>query len=507
MHKNLVNDQSSALRKFPHQTRGSVMVISILSVAVLMLVGAATLSIVSRRLNVTVQSTHWNAALAQTETGFALARAALMQSESNPTAAWAAWGPLKTDTASGTQYYERKVVDPADSSRTVIVQADKRTLAGSPRSWWRVRASGSVGMSSQIALSADKNDLALRRISFGRDWAPLRLFGQATTALSRPTATRVVEAILEPVNPFSYALYARQKIDFEQVTLDSYDSSSTDATLRVPAYPPGSKNQMANIGTNATKGMAIDSKPIGHVFGSVSTNGASMLQWQTRATGEYRTDRYVELPSVTAYTPRVTFQETISAGKSITVPASATSWATAYEVRWTGDMTLSKTNTLTFKNNQGGTHAIVQVNGNMDVSSGSSALMIENGVKVKFIVNGNITLRDTAIGLPSDKATDFRVYGMPLDPATVPPSTGKKVAKTSVRTAQLDGGVIVALYAPDHDVFVAKNNVTSIGAVVGRNVDFKGNPQTRFVYDEALAVDEPATDYRIVSWMEDIPMR
>jgi hypothetical protein len=260
------------------------------------------------------------------------------------------------------------------------------------------------------------------------------------------------------------------------------------------------------MGTNATTGMAINSKPQGHVFGNVSTNGASMLQWQTRATGEYRTDRYVELPSVSAVNFRG-IPTTISSGQSLTVPSSATSWATAYEVRWSGDLILNNTKKLTFKANQGGTHVIVQVDGNMDVSSGSAALFIENGVKVKFVVDGNIALRDTAIGLASDKATDFRVYGMPLNRATAPPSTGKKVAQTSVRTVHLDGGVTVALYAPDHDVFVAKNNVVSKGAVVGRNVDFKGNPFTRFVYDEALAEGEPATDYRIVSWVEDIPMR
>jgi hypothetical protein len=253
---------------------------------------------------------------------------------------------------------------------------------------------------------------------------------------------------------------------------------------------------MANMGTNATTGMAINSKPQGHVFGNVSTNGASMLQWQTRATGEYRTDRYVELPSVSAVNFRG-IPTTISSGQSLTVPSSATSWATAYEVRWSGDLILNNTKKLTFKANQGGTHVIVQVDGNMDVSSGSAALFIENGVKVKFVVDGNIALRDTALGLASDKATDFRVYGMPLNRATAPPSTGKKVAQTSVRTVHLDGGVTVALYAPDHDVYVAKNNVVSKGAVVGRNVDFKGNPFTRFVYDEALAEGE----------VEDIPMR
>ncbi|MEA3213667.1 MAG: hypothetical protein QOE70_6724 [Chthoniobacter sp.] len=490
---------------------GSTLIIALTTITVLAVLASTMLAYVGSRLDTAFQATRWQQALSTAEGGVQQTIAALnleatlRESGLDTAAAWTGWQRNLTATVGAKTYtYNQLVSTDADTpERRTIVQVDQigDSVTTGGRHWYRVRSVGTVTLPGNSRISSDVSDVRLRKVGIQSDWARTRLFGAALAALGPRQVSRVVEAILEPQSPFQYALFARNQISYGHMTLDSYDSSDTTTVSRQTPGSDGSKGQMANIGTNATTGTAITSLPLGHVYGSATTNGASVQSWQTQVSWEYRKDIYVNLPSVTA--PFTTYNQSASpaVATTVNVPASANSWATAWKVDYTGAMNPTAAKKVTI-NNAGGNYVIFYVHGNMGVSNGNNVLVIPNGVKAKFYVDGNIAVGGSSVSLPSKKPGDFIIYGLPPSAGAAAPRGKKAAAAATVRTVSMDEQ-IAAIYAPDHDASAKANNDTMIGSLVARNITIKANPHTQWKFDEALLKEGGDISFKITHWMED----
>jgi hypothetical protein len=494
----------------PKATSGSALVLSLSMITVLAMMIGSALLFLNRKLDVGNQGSRWQIALAAAESGIDSAVSALNQeaqlrlSGTSTAAAWTGWVQNKTFT-SGTAtytYHELVTNDASEPDRRSIVQIDKignLTTTGG-RQWYRVRSMGTTTLPGASHISNDIADGRLRKVALGKDWAANRLFGTAPAVLAPRQVSRVIEAILEPIVPHSFALFGVSSLDFEHTTIDSYDSSDTANTWRTVPGSDGSAGQNGNVGTNAKTGTAIQSKAQGYVWGSGYTNGAAIANWAQRLRWEYLTNVYTPTPSITK-PPFSTSNEIITAGKTITVPSTATSWANAYKVTWNSAMTLGKTNALSLNTSGGARYVIIYVKGDMSVASGNGILSIQNGVRAKFYIDGSIGLRGASVNLPSGKPGDLMIYGMKPGAGATPPPRGKK-SSSSVRTISLDA-TTAAIYAPDHDADIKGINDTFVGSLVARNIQLKANPHTKWHYDEALAAEDDPLGYKIVSWIED----
>lgn len=265
-----------------HAQRGSTLVISLISVAVLLSLGAYAMRLAAQRLATVSQASAWQRAYYLAESGVDIARATLKAASLDPTiwatqtfpcdagtaASWSSTDPAtfpKTCTITLPSTGE-------DNSlvSTVTVTIEKPTGVGTinptgtgTNPAYRVRSQGNLEIPGPVRVSHDKAEINLRKISWLRDWRTGAKVSE-TNPMGGPRATRVVEAVLHGTTPFVAAIIAQESIELKKgkgKLVDSWNSQDADAGQRKYIVPASDKWKGArDVGNIAANGISSDKK-------------------------------------------------------------------------------------------------------------------------------------------------------------------------------------------------------------------------------------------------------
>ena len=475
---------------------GSTMLVALIFLGILMAVGGATFLAVQSRYRQVHQNATWQEALLAAESGIDLAVNEIRKELYAPGTAWTAWsndagasgGIAPALVTAGAEYYTSKVLlrEGEGGQRSyckISVDAPAFLRGPTGEQWYRVRCLGVANIPGGAVVAGDKTDLRLRKFDLRND--------RRTGAPVLPQATRLIEAIVKPVGTFRLALFGISSIDMnnDNIVVDGYDSRDT-AKSTGGFYDPAKRQESGNIATN---GNLIEAGGA-HIYGSAATNGGTVLN-PANVTGPIRDDFYQEVFSVSR--PSVV--------RDAGTPTSITNNTTI--VAKPGDPTqvivshisLSGSNALRISGAADGspTYAQIIVDGAISLS-GNAELVLDPGVYVRIFVRGDADITGNGVTNPNSPL-HLQVYGMDRTKNTdgTPQNPGLlKIAG--------NGGFRGTVYAPDYNVrMVGGGSGDSIfGAFVGWKVSMTGVQAVH--YDEALADGGLISDYKVVSWFEDV---
>lgn len=476
--------------------KGSTILVALMFLGVLMAVGGATFLAVQSRYRQVHQNATWQEALLAAESGIDLAVNEMRKDLYAPDTAWTTWSDDPTTSggtappliSAGASYYTSKVLlregeggQRSYSKISVDAPAFLRDATG--EQWYRVRSLGVANLPGGAVVSGDKTDLRLRKFDLQYD--------RRTGGRVLPQATRLIEAIVKPVGTFRLALFGVKTIDMNNhnIVVDSYDS-------RDPAKSTGGfydvlkRQEKGNIATN---GQLIEAGSA-YIYGSAATNGGAVLN-PTNVTGEIRNDFYQETFSVTrpvvvadAGTP-----SSITASTTIVAKAGTPTQVIVSQINLSGSQTLRITGAAD------GSATYAQIIVNADVSlSGNAGIILSPGVHVRMFVTGDADMTGNGVLNPSSPL-HFQVYGLdrPTNADGSPQSPGLlKVAG--------NGAFRGTVYAPSYNVRLVGggSDDTIFGSFVGWRISMTGVQAVH--YDEALADGGLISDYKVVSWFEDV---
>ena len=475
---------------------GSTMLIALLFLGILMAVGGSTFLVVQNRYRQVHQNATWQEALLAAESGIDLAVNEMRKELYAPGTAWTTWsndpnasgGTAPELIEAGASYYTSKILlrEGEGGQRSyckISVDAPAFLRDSTGEQWYRVRSLGVANISGGAVATGDKTDLRLRKFDLQYD--------RRTGARVLPQATRLIEAIVKPVGTFRLALLGVKKIDMNNlnIVVDSYDSRDP-AKSTAGFYDPLKFQMNANIATN---GNLIEAGSA-HIYGSASTNGGTVLN-SSNVTGDIRTDFYQEIFSVTR--PSVVRD----AGTPTIVSGTTTIAAAAGSPKQVivSSIGLSGSNVLRISGAADGSATYVQiiVDGNVSMS-GNAQVVLDPGVHLRMFVAGDADMTGNGVANPNSPL-NFQLYGLdrPTNPDGSPQTPGlMKVAG--------NGGFRGTVYAPSYNVrMVGGGSSDSIfGSFVGWQVNMTGVQAVH--YDEALGDGGLISDYKVVSWFEDV---
>ncbi len=177
---------------------------------------------------------------------------------------------------------------------------------------------------------------------------------------------------------------------------------------------------------------------------------------------------------------------------SATLNANSTEGASISRYRLSA-VSVSGGQTLTLAGAPDGSPTYIELYVTGDISvSGTSQIILGDGVRAKIYFRGNVDIGGKGVLNPGNQPESLLLYG-------VQPLAGTNPQVT------LDGNgqITAAVYAPDHTVTVngGGNSGHVFGSVVGKTVSMNG--VTNLHYDEALGSSGTINNYQIVSWVED----
>jgi hypothetical protein len=478
-----------------HLQAGSTLLISLIFLGVLMAAGAVTFNAVQNRYRQVHQTATWQEALLAAEAGIDLAVNEMRRDLYDPGNSWAGWGdtPDKTIAADAsdlsTVYYTSKVLLRAGeggqrSFSKIAVDAPSFLQDSSGEQWYRVRSLGIASVPGAGVAAGDKVDLRLRKFDLITD----RRTGKKTS----PQATRLIEAIVKPVGTFRLALFGVKSVDMNNhnIVVDSYDSRDNTKSTN-GFYDVAKRQENGNI---ASDGTLIDAGSA-HIYGSASTNGGSVLN-ASNVTGEIRDDFYQEVFAVTR--PDVNADigtPSIINNATSTIDAKA---GTPLQVI-VSKINLEGQNVLRIRGAADGSRTYAQIIVNGDIkTSGQAQIIVDPGVHVRIFVAGDVDIAGNGI-INTNSPLNLQFYGLDRPTNT----DGSPVDPGEMKIAG-NGGFRGTVYAPTYDVnLVGGGNADSIyGSFVGWTVAMTGVQAVH--YDEALADGGLISDYKVVSWFEDV---
>jgi hypothetical protein len=492
------------------QTRnhGSILVWTVLTIAILSLLAVEALRIVSAKYQNAIQTAAWQESLLGAESGIDLAIVELRKSLfPAPNHAWEGWSATP---GNGVISYGTTTIPNAGlagTPMTVEVNVDAPSSLKDPSNSWqyyRVRTIGTMPLTGPARVNDNKQDTRLRKFTLGFErFTNGILQSRVLTGGEVPRVSRRAEAIVRPVSAFDQAIISRGPLDLtnQDTVVDSYDSRDAAKSTN-GLYDQAKRQQNGDIATNGNLVAAGNA----HIYGDVSTN-AGTVSGAANITGLQRTDFYQDLmiikapswPSVNASPSTVTGTTTINAS------AMKDSAASRYVL---SQISLSGTQTLTIAGaaNGSATYIDIYVPGNISVID-TAKIQINPGVSATIHFGGNVTIAGNGMLNSNNQPADLQLYGIP--PTGNPDQTGDWQGDYSQGPAQQvvtlggNGQISLALYAPSADVTV-NGGLTSghvFGSIVGKSVQLTG--VTNFHYDEALTIAGIAANYKIVSWFED----
>ncbi|MHA3772683.1 DUF7305 domain-containing protein [Verrucomicrobiota bacterium sgz303538] len=485
---------------FLQSKRGSALVMSVTAATVLAGLSAAAFLTLESKYRTVHQAASWKEALFTAEGGVEMAVNEIRKDLQSPGAAFQGW-QRSGDVISG----DGTTQQPIGSSGTVSYSFSSNVLLrsgeGAQRSWaevtvdapaflkdrtgeqwYRIRSRGVAELPGLRPAVNDKQDRALRKFSFFND----RRTGNALTS---PQTARTIEAIAKPVGAFRLALFGIASIDMtdHNIVVDSYDSrdsaKSTNGVYDV--------NKRQDNGDIATNGVLIDAGSA-HIYGDALTNGGSVLN-PANITGEIRDDFFQEVFAVKApaTTPDAGTPSVVNTATTFDAKAGTPS---NYQL---SGISLSGSDVLRIRNTTGGpTYCQIVVTGNIAIS-GNGQIKLDPGVYVRIFVQGDADFSGNGF-LNPNSPLNLQVYGCDRPKAANGTQTFGNLKISG------NGGFCGSVYAPTYNLNLkgGGNADTIFGAFVGNKITLTGVQSVH--YDEALADGGLISDYKIVSWFEDL---
>jgi Putative Ice-binding-like adhesive domain len=472
------------------RSQGSILVWTVMTIAILSLLAAEVIRLVSLKYQSALQTATWQEALLAAESGIDLGIVELRKSlYPAPNHAWDGWNNVP---GNGVVSYGLTTIPNAGlagTPMTIEVNVDAPASFVDPTNGWqyyRIRTVGTMPISGPPRVADNKQDNRLRKLSLRFE----RFTNGVLTAhaISSPQVSRRIEAIVRPVSSFNQAIMSVGTVDLnnQNIVVDSYDS--TDPTKSTNGLYDEAKRQ--ENGDIATDGNLIDAGNA-HIYGDVATNSGTVVG-AANITGEQRDDFYQEpipvgAPTWTSYNSTVT---SVTATTTLTANATSGSSASRYEL---STINLSSSKTLTLAGNPDGSPTYIEIYVTGDISfGGTSQLIIQPGVTAKIYFQGNVDIAGNGILNTNNQPSDLQLFG--IQPAT-----------TDEKHVNLGGNgqIIASVYAPNHDVTINGGGTTGhvFGSVVGSTVTMTG--VTNLHYDEHLGSVGVINSYKIVSWFED----
>jgi hypothetical protein len=478
------------MRAITRHREGSILVWTVMTIAVLSLLAAEVIRLVSLKYQGALQTATWQEALLAAESGIDLGIVELRKSLfPAPNHAWDGWNNTPGD---GVVSYGLTTVPNsglAGTPMTIEVNVDAPAAFVDPHNGWqyyRIRTVGTMPITGGARVTDNKQDNRLRKLSLRFE----RFTNGILTAhsVSAPQVSRRIEAVVRPVSSFNQAILSVGTIDLtnQNIVVDSYDSS--DPTKSTNGLYDVTKRQ--ENGDIATDGDLIEAGNA-HIYGDVATNSGT-VSGAANVTGTERDDFYQEpipvgAPSWASVNSSVT---NVTSTTVITGASISGSSASRYQL---SSINLSGSKTLTLAGNADGSPSYVEIYVTGDISfSGSAQLIVQPGVTAKIYFQGNVDVGGNGILNSNNQPSDLQLFGIqPLN--------------DSARHVNLGGNgqIVASVYAPNHDVTINGGGSDGhvFGSVIGSTVTMTG--VTNLHYDEKLSTLGMINSYKIVSWFED----
>jgi hypothetical protein len=494
--------------------QGNVLICALCTILVISIIGANVLRNCTTRFNVSSsQVRSWKESLFAAEAGGDIAYAEVRKTVLDPTNAFAGW-----DT-SGAKRLSPVTTFGADNLVTsTVVDAFYTDPAGN--AWYRARSRGTApvmgfartGMDDRMG-AGTRGDSLLRKIDFRTDHFIASYgpngdgIGKAEVPVANPQITRRIEQISAPITPFEAAIKAAGTFYGlgSAAFVDSYRSS-------VGPYDPNVKNNPADprYVDSRSGTVEIDTAVAtiqGNIYGNLYTNGGTVTKKTASVSGVIDNNvpfslNTLEMPSsVTwnyvsspnAITPNTVINPPIIDGMPRAgTPSSPNYYLISYFVN-NGDVTV---NPAVINGSPQDTYVILSVTGDIGNNTSSSpTITVPAFVHLKIYFTGNFQTKAENIVNSSGYAGNLQIYAIsPTDPnvqQTINLNSG----------GGSNSGFSAVFYAPAAN-FTINGAPDITGAVVCKN--FYANGNVHWHYDRRLDTEGAATDYRIVSYVEDI---
>ena len=481
-----------------HSTEvGSVLVWTVVVIAILSLIATETLRLVTAKYLNALQTSTWQEALLAAESGIDLAIVELRKSlYPQPNQAWQGWGNPPGNQVTSHELTTVPNAGLNGTPMTIEAYVDAPLQLIDPTNSWqyyRIRTVGTIPITGPARASDNPQDTKLRRLSlrFERFTNGLLVAHPlATDANGNPIAqiSRRIEAIVRPVSSFDQAIMSVGVVDLtnQNIVVDSYDSSDPTKSTN-GLYDPAKRQENGDI---ATDGQLIEAGNA-HIFGDVATN-AGTVSGAANITGVERTDFYQEPIPIGAPSWSATNSSVTSVTGTTTITADATQHSAASRYVLTG-ISLSGSKTLTIAGNPNGTQTYVEIYVTGDISvSGTGQIVIQPGVTATIYFAGNVDITGNGVLNSNNQPGDFMLYGIQ------PPTTASEHVSFGGNSQ-----ITASIYAPGHDVTVngSGTNGHVYGSIVGKTVTMTG--VSNLHHDERLGSTGVINNYKIVSWFED----
>lgn len=500
-------------------TEASVIVWVVLTVAILSLVAAEVLRVVTSKYQNALHTSSWQESLLAAESGIDLGVLELRKSLYPANTAWDPAAGWNTTTSNGVTTRTLSLTPLNGTSMNVDITVDDPPQLLDPSNGWkgyRVRTVGTLPLAGSARADDNKQDTHLRKLSLSME----RFTGNVLQTRSfatgeKPHVSRRTEAILRPLSAFDQAIMSVGTLDLtdQDIVIDSYDSRDPRKSYN-GLYPaaPNDKNADGSVrwqqnGDIATDGQILNAGNA-HVYGDVSTNSGTATG-VANVTGMQRNDFYQDPVPVSAPSWPSTNASITTVNGTTTIPATSTNGARSAYYDTTiaptdaqaaaasryvlSGVILSGTQTLTISGNPDGSVSYVEIYITGDVTAtGNAQVILSPGVKAKIYFSGNFNIAGNGVVNSNNQPGDLLFYGIN------PPDN-------SSRSFQLGGNALLsaAVYAPAYDVQI--NNGGTRGSVYGSFVgkSVKMNGVTDLHYDEALGSGGSVNNFHIASWFED----
>jgi hypothetical protein len=473
---------------------------SILTIAVMSLVVALTLSIVSSKYGTTFQASSWQESLQGAEAGVDIAMAALNTGD------WTGWstqnGTPPRGTPSGgsaaggnpdsTHYnyiYPPALTHVGEGNNSVAICVTVDTgglpLDQNGNQWFRIRSAGTTDVPGPARASSEKLDNRIRKVSLVTD----RVSG-APVSGGKPRVSRYIEVVAQPIGS---NLWARGITLKNQLTMsggsyiDSFDSSDPfKSTNR--QYDQTKRQAHGDIGILDSTGS--DLQNLG-VWGSLSYSGPPVKN-TGGVTGTISTPYSATVNSVSdpVWTPDTSYVGGgVPNGGILT--AGTKSNPRYYKIN--GDLQVAGGQSLHIvqQDTTADNTIYIWITGKL-ATSGSGLITQDANVKVIYYVDGDMEFSGSSFNNQYGVATGLQIFG-------VTPANGT----TRQLTISGGGNFIAAVNAPAYIVKIS-GSASYSGALIGKSIDLSGSGG--FHYDAALAKNggPGASNYAFASWFEDV---
>jgi hypothetical protein len=473
----------------PSREGGSIVLWTLLVIAILSLFATEVLRAVSGRYQVALQSATWQEALVAAESGVDLAVVELRKSlYPAPNHAWDGWNNVPGNGVVSHGLTTVPTAGLAGVPMTIEVNVDAPAQLVDPTTGWqyyRIRTLGSLPLTGPARIGFNKQDNRLRKLTLRVQRLIDDLF---VSESNTPHASRRLEAVVAPISAFNQAIFSVGSLNLnnQNIVVDSYDSSDPNKSTN-GLYDAAKQQDNGNVATDGNLIAAGNA----HIYGDVATN-AGTVTGVSNVTGTQRTDFYQEpIPIGDPAWPSINPSPYTVSG-SASLAASSTEGAPLSRYRLNA-ISLSGSQTLTLAGNPDGSPSYIEIYVTGDISvSGTAQIVLGDGVRAKIYFQGNVDIAGKGVLNPANQPSDLLLYGVQ--------PTGSVTPHVSLGG---NGQISAAVYAPGHDVTINGGGSSGhvFGSVVGKTVSMTG--VTNLHYDEALSSAGLINNYEIVSWVED----